>query len=118
MSGAPDEALRTAEELVLVTRGRRTGRPHETTVWFAYDGDAVWLRTDATTDWYRNLVRDERCRIRVNGHELVAVREKVADTMSALRDLVRLWRDKYGQEWVADWYVDRGRIPVRLRILG
>lgn len=118
MTDAPRAALRTADELVLVTRGRRTGRPHETTLWFAYDGDAVWLRTDATTDWYRNLVREPRCRLRVDGHELDAIREEVADTMSALRALVGLWRDKYGQEWVADWYVERGRVPVRLRIVG
>ena len=116
MTGAGGEALRSAEELVLVTRGRRSGRPHEVTLWFAYDGEFVWLRTDAATDWYRNLVRDPRCRVRVAGHELDAVREDVADTMSALRRLVALWREKYGQEWVADWYVERGRIPVRLRI--
>ena len=38
--------------------------------------------------------------------------------MSALRALVGLWRDKYGQEWVADWFVERGRVPVRVRVLG
>lgn len=110
------EALETAEELVLVTRGRRTGRPRAVTLWFAYDGSHVWLRTDADTDWYRNLLREPSCRVRVDGHEIAAVREEIADTMSALRRLVSLWREKYGQEWVADWYVERGRVPVRLRI--
>lgn len=117
MTGARDQALRSADELVLVTRGRRSGVPHEVTLWFAYDGRFVWLRTDAGTDWYRNLQQEPRCRLRVGGHELAAVREEIADTMSALRELVRLWREKYGQEWVADWYVERGRVPVRLRIL-
>ncbi len=112
------DALRTAQELVLVTRGRRTGTAHEVTIWFAYDGTDIWVRTDATTDWYQNLVRDPRCRVRVDGHELDAVREEVVDTMSALRALVALWRDKYGAEWVADWYVERGRVPVRLRPVG
>ena len=103
---------------MLVTRGRRSGRPHEARVWFAYDEGAVWLRTDATTDWYRNLEREPRCRIRVEGHELEAERVPLVDTMSALRLVVSLFRAKYGQEWVADWYVERGRVPVRLQLVG
>lgn len=117
MNDPARDALRTSDELVLVTRGRRSGADHEVTLWFAYDGTSVWLRTDASTDWYRNLEREPRCRLRVADVEILAVREQIADTMSALRALIRLWRDKYGQEWVADWYVERGRVPVRLRIV-
>lgn len=112
------DALGSSAELVLVTTGRRTGRPHEATVWFALDGDDVWLRTDATTDWYRNLERDPRCVLRVGGRDVHAVREDVPDTMSALRRVVELLRAKYGVEWVSDWYVERGRVPVRLRLVG
>lgn len=116
---APERAaLAAAEELVLVTQGRRSGRPHEARVWFASEGDDLWLRTDATTDWFRNLEVDPRCRVRVGAHELAAVRVAVADTMSALRHVVTLFRAKYGQEWVADWYVERGRVPVLLRLVG
>jgi deazaflavin-dependent oxidoreductase (nitroreductase family) len=107
-------ALATAEELELITTGRRTGKPHAVTVWFAYHDGSVWLRTDRDADWLRNLERDPRCRIRVAGIERGARREPVADESAALRRLVDVWRAKYGQEWVADWYVERGRVPVRL----
>lgn len=110
------DVLRRAEELILTTTGRRSGRPHHVTLWFVYDGSAVWLRTDAATDWYRNLERDGRCRVAVDGVELEAQREAVPDEPSALRRIVDLLRAKYGAEWVADWYVERGRIPVRLRV--
>ncbi len=102
------------DELTLVTSGRRTGRPHAVTLWFAREGDVLWLRADRSADWYRNLVREPRCRVRVADREWDAVRERLDDEASALRHLVELWRAKYGVEWVADWYVDHGRIPVRL----
>jgi deazaflavin-dependent oxidoreductase (nitroreductase family) len=105
-----------AEELVLVTRGRRTGRPHEVTLWFARDGDALWLRADRGSDWYRNLVHDGRGRVRVGGVEADAELVPVADEAAALQRLVALWREKYGVEWVADWYVERGRVPVRVML--
>ena len=118
MDGRHERALREAEELVLVTRGRKTGRPHESTVWFAYEDGAVWLRTDHGTDWFRNLRRDPRCRLRVGSTELAARSEPITDEAAALRHVVDLFRAKYGVEWVADWYVERGRAPVRLRLEG
>jgi hypothetical protein len=113
---AIEAALRRADEIVLVTRGRRSGKPHRVSLWFAYDDGAVWLRTDRTTDWFRNLAREPRCAVVVEGTEVGARREPVPDADAALRRLVDLWRAKYGAEWVADWYVERGRIPVRLRL--
>jgi len=109
-----ERALREAEELEVITTGRRSGRGHAVKVWFAYADGAVWLRTDRDADWLRNLDSDPRCRIRVGGIEASARREPVEDEAAALRGLIGLWRTKYGAEWVADWYVERGRVPVRL----
>lgn len=121
LSPEVEAALRSAEELRLVTRGRRSGRAHTVTVNFAYEDGAVWLRTElrrgAGPDWYRNLRRDPRCRIEVAGQVLEARAEPVADRDAALRHAVRLLRAKYGAEWVSDWYVDFGREPVRIRLL-
>lgn len=113
-----EKALEAAEEIVLVTRGRKTGRPHATTVWCAYEGGVVWLRGDHGSDWYRNLEHDPRCRIRVGKTEVPAVSEPIPDETAALRTVVGLFRAKYGAEWVSDWYVERGRAPVRLRPVG
>lgn len=111
-----DEALNEVEEIVVVTRGRRSGRPHETTVWCAHEDGVVWLRTDHDSDWYLNLRCDPRCRIRVGMTEVAAVSEPIPDEAEALRHVVELFRAKYGAEWVSDWYVERGRAPVRLRL--
>ena len=111
-----ETALRGAEEIVLITRGRKSGRPHEITVWSAYEDGTLWLRTDHDSDWYRNLRRDPHCRVRVGSTELAATNEPIADEAAALRHVVELFRAKYGAEWVSDWYVERGRAPVRLRL--
>jgi len=108
------DALSGAEELEVLTTGRHSGTAHSVRVWFAYDGEVIWLRTDRAADWLRNLEREPRCRIRVGTIERAARREPVPDETAALHHIVDLWRDKYGPEWVADWYVERGRVPVRL----
>ena len=112
----PGAELGDAEEIVLITRGRKTGRPHVATMWCAYENGGIWLRTDRDSDWFRNLLRDPRCRIRVGETEVGAVKEPIDDEAAALRHVVDLFRAKYGAEWVGDWYVERGRTPVRLRL--
>ena len=111
-----DAALRAAEELTLETRGRRTGRPHRVTVWFAYDPPVVWLRTDRERDWFLNLESDSHCRIHVGGMSADAMRTAVYDDPASLRRAVELWRAKYGVEWVAGWYFEHGRAVVQLRL--
>jgi hypothetical protein len=117
-----EQALRTAEEIEVVTTGRRTGRSHAVRVWLAYEDGGLWLRADRDADWYRNLLAEPRCLVRVAGmevaavHEPIAGHELIAQSDSVLRHVIGLWRSKYGNEWVGDWYVERGRVPVRLRI--
>ncbi len=110
--------LWSAGELELRTRGRVTGRTHAVRVWFAHEEGVLWLRADETRpDWLRNLEAHPDCTVRVGGRELHARYEPVEDRDAALRHLVALWRDKYGAEWVQDWYVEKGREPVRLRLV-
>ena len=127
-------ALADAEELVLVTTGRTSGRPHAVTLPFAYADGMVWLRTEERPpapdasgvrmrtrrerdpDWLRNLEHEPRCKIRVGGVTLPAVYERSTDVVADLRRAVELLRAKYGSGWVEDWYVDRGRVPVKLRV--
>ncbi len=113
-----DLARAVAEpELVLITRGRRSGSERSVRLWFAYEDGAIWLRTDRAADWYRNLERAPRCRLRLGSLEVEGELEPVEDEAAALRHLIELWRAKYGVDYVADWYVDRGRVPVRIRLV-
>jgi hypothetical protein len=129
-----ERALAEADELELVTTGRVSGKPHTVRLRFAYDDGLIWLRTserpsapdasgvrrrtesDRTADWLRNLEHDPHAWVRIGDAELGALYEPSADPAPDLRRAVELLREKYGAEWVGDWYLDAGRIPVRLRI--
>jgi len=102
------------EELVLVTRGRKSGKEHRVRLWFARDGDILWLRTDGATDWHRNLVADPNARVVIEGHQFAGRHQPSVDRDADLKRLVELWRGKYGPMWVQDWYFERGREPVKL----
>lgn len=131
-----ERALAEADELELVTTGRMTGQPHVVRLRFAYDDGVVWLRTgerpsapDASgvrrrteserkSDWLRNLEHDPNARVRIADAEIPARYEPSSDPTADLRRAVDLLREKYGAEWVADWYLELGRIPVKLRLHG
>ncbi|TMF62052.1 MAG: nitroreductase family deazaflavin-dependent oxidoreductase [Chloroflexi bacterium] len=134
-AGSTTRALAEADDLELVTTGRVTGRPHSVRLRFAYEDGVVWLRTgerpsapdargvrrrtkaERETDWFRNLEHDPHARVRIADAELPAVYEPSADPAADLRRSVELLRLKYGAEWVADWYLEIGRIPVKLRLV-
>jgi hypothetical protein len=131
-----ERALAAADELELVTTGRVTGRPHTVRLRFAYDDGVVWVRTgerpsapdasgvrrrsrsDRTSDWLRNLESDPHARVRIGNVDLPARYEPSVDAPADLRKAVDLLRDKYGAEWVGDWYLEAGRVPVKLRLGG
>ncbi len=134
MDAATKRALADADELELVTTGRVSRQPHRVRLRFAYDDGVIWLRTgerpsapdasgihrrtesDRTSDWLRNLEHDPDARIRIGAAELAARYQPSADRAADLRRAVELLRRKYGAEWVGDWYLDAGRIPVKLRV--
>jgi len=129
-----ERALRDASELELVTSGRASGREHSVRLLFAYDDGLIWLRTDERPpppdasgvrrrtgrerdpDWLRNLVAAPTAEVRVGGLTLAVRYEASSDPVADLGRVVELMRTKYGADWVEDWYIDRGRVPVRLRV--
>lgn len=60
-----DEFLAEAHTAVVGTI-HPDGRPHLTTVWYRWDGEAFWLATNRTTVKYRNLARDARMTVLVD----------------------------------------------------
>ena len=134
MDVATERALAEADELELVTTGRVSGAPHTVRLRFAYADGVIWLRTgerpsapdvtgvhrgtqsDRNADWLRNLKHDPRARVRIGDADMPVRYEPSVDPAADLRRAVELLREKYGAEWVGDWYLDAGRIPVRLRV--
>lgn len=51
----------------LTTFGRKTGRPHEIEIWFAVEGDKLFMLSGARgrSDWVRNLMKEPRVSVRI-----------------------------------------------------
>jgi deazaflavin-dependent oxidoreductase (nitroreductase family) len=83
----------------LTTTGRRTGKPHTIEIWFAVDGDVVYLLSGGgdRADWVRNLMADPLVRLRIGTDEWNGTARVIHDepTDAAPRQLLAA---KY-QDW-------------------
>lgn len=59
----------TDDYCYLTTTGRRTGRPHRIEIWYARDGDVLYLLAGGglSSDWVQNLVADGAVRVEIDG---------------------------------------------------
>jgi deazaflavin-dependent oxidoreductase (nitroreductase family) len=80
----------------LMTRGRRSGRPHEIEIWFALAGDTFFLLSGGgeTADWVRNLRAEPAVTVRVGATAWPGRARVVADDDEAGRAR-RLVFEKY-----------------------
>jgi deazaflavin-dependent oxidoreductase (nitroreductase family) len=101
----------------LTHQGRKTGRPHEVTIWFLVDGEKVYLTTmNMQRQWTRNVQANPDVVLRVGDERFAGRAEVVADAAGMAR-AVELLRRKY---WLARpylWLKGRpdGAFRVRVR---
>jgi len=94
----------------ITTRGRRTGKPHTVTIWFAVDGATIYLGTlNADRDWVRNAAKTPDVTLDVDG---VRVRGRAIvitdpDAEAHARSLIA---GKYWAAWIGSWF---GLKPAR-----
>lgn len=82
--------------------GRRTGQPHEVTIWFLVDGDRIYLVTmNMQRQWTRNVQSHPDVRLRIAG-ETFAGRAEVVHDVAEMARVVSLLRRKY---WLARPYL-------------
>lgn len=116
MSGHPLERM---EAIDLITRGRRTGRPHRVELWFVYREGAVYLMAHAQahgrgTDWYQNLAADPHVEIEAEGRRWEGIAERLPPEW--VSTVTEWFREKYGAGTVRRWYEGTPRLPVRIRL--
>lgn len=77
--------------LILVTRGRKTGRPVETPLTYVSDGGrhyvvASFFGSDQEPGWFRNLVRDPDVEVEIGG-----IRERRRARVLPVRESAPIW---------------------------
>ena len=103
----------------LTTTGRSTGCPHEIEIWYAADGDTIYLLSGGgdRSDWVRNLRANPAVRVRLDDttHPAVA---RVVDDPAEDRRARTLVFDKYQPRYAGELVSWRARaLPVAIDLL-
>jgi hypothetical protein len=99
------QRLDRANEITLSVRGRKSSRDIPRPVWFAHEGNTLYLLPvqGSDTNWYRNLLVDPILKISVNGVETSAEGKPTIDS-NRVDDIVRKFKSKYGEGDVKKYY--------------
>jgi hypothetical protein len=91
--------LNRASEIRLSVKGRKSGRDIPRPVWFAHEGNTLYLLPvqGSDTNWYKNLLVDSTLRISVSGVEEIPVRGKPVTDSNRVNDIFAKFESKYGE---------------------
>lgn len=99
------ERLSRANEITITVTGRKSGRPISNTVWFALEGDQLYLLPvyGSDTQWYKNVLKNPSLRVEAGG---VKTELKVAPLTDSkqVSSVVDQFRKKYGPGDVKKYY--------------
>jgi len=88
----------------ITTRGRRTGKPHTVTIWFAVEGRTIYLGTlNAERDWVRNATKNPDVTLDVDGVRIRGQASTITDP-SVEAHVRALLAQKYWAAWIGSWF--------------
>ena len=84
---------------VLTHYGRKTGKPHEVTIWFVLDGDKLYIGTaNVNRQWVRNVQKTPQVRLSIGAENFKGTARFLSDrseheqAMSAIRHKYWMYR--------------------------
>jgi deazaflavin-dependent oxidoreductase (nitroreductase family) len=91
------EAAKREREVKLTTIGRKSGQPHQVTIWITTDGQHLYIRSGQglRRNWPQNLVARGEGLLRLGNTEVKVKPRHVTDPVEA-RSVSGLYRRKYG----------------------
>lgn len=91
-------ALQSTNEIGITVTGRTSGRSLSYPVWFALEGEKLYLIPvkGSDTDWYKNLRKTPTIRLEARGKTLTASARFLTDE-AQLGQVLEKFRDKYGR---------------------
>jgi deazaflavin-dependent oxidoreductase (nitroreductase family) len=87
----------------LTTKGRVTGRPHTIEIWFALDGQTIYMLSGGgdSADWVKNLRRTPEVTVRLRDTHFpgkARLVEQAAEDALARRLVVAKYQPGYGED--------------------
>lgn len=99
------QALQRRKEISITVKGRRTGKAITLPVWFALEGETLYLLPVRGTrsQWFRNVQADPTVTVRAGSSHMTAKARPVTDAGS-VQSVVQKFRSKYSPAEVARYY--------------
>lgn len=98
----------TQKLILLTSRGRKTGNPHTTELWFALNGNNVYLSHEGEeTDWMKNIRKNEQVSFEIDGKTFKGKARHVKDPAEVWTAKVALYEKYYGKasrEVIEGWF--------------
>lgn len=91
-------ALQGSNIIDITVTGRTSGRSHTYPIWFALDGDTLYLIPvkGSDTEWYKNVRKNPTLRLQSRGKTLTAT-ARILTESAQLDHVLELFRNKYGR---------------------
>ncbi len=91
-------ALQGSNEIEITVTGRTSGRSLSYPVWFALDGEKLYLLPvkGSDTDWYKNLRKRPSIRLAARGKTFTTSARLLTDE-AQIGEVLEKFRDKYGR---------------------
>ncbi|HKN31958.1 MAG TPA: nitroreductase/quinone reductase family protein [Terriglobales bacterium] len=92
-------------QINLSVTGRKSGRAISIPVWFALDGEKLYLLPvrGAATQWYKNLLQNPQIAVDARG-EQAKFRALAITDAKAVKSVIEKFREKYGADNVKKYY--------------
>ena len=93
--------------------GRKTGKPHEVTIWFVVDGDKLYIGTaNVNRQWVRNVQKTPKVRLSIGG-ETFDGNTRFLTRAEHERAMAAIWR-KY---WMFRPLIVLGRVLTAMGLM-
>ena len=90
----------------LTNYGRKTGKPHEVTIWFVLDGDKLFIGTaNVNRQWVRNVQKTPKIKLSIDGETFEGTARFLTDHAEHERAMAAI-RRKY---WIFRPVIELGR---------
>jgi deazaflavin-dependent oxidoreductase (nitroreductase family) len=91
--------LQHASEIEITVTGRTSGRSLSYPVWFALNGDRLYLIPvkGSDTEWYKNLRETPTIRLQARGKMFTTTSARFLTDEAQLKKILEKFRDKYGR---------------------
>jgi deazaflavin-dependent oxidoreductase (nitroreductase family) len=100
--------------LVLTHYGRKTGKPHQVTIWFAVADDKLFIGTaNVNRQWVRNVQKTPQVKLTIDGENFQGTARFLSDRTQHERAMAAI-RRKY---WMFRPIVELGRFLSRVGVM-